>query len=128
MSNVPANLRFTKDHEWLDVKGDIATVGITDYAQQSLGDLVFVELPAVGKKVTAGEQFAVVESVKAASEVYSPLSGEIVEVNTSLGGAPQSVNEAPYSNGWLAKIKLANPAEVTGTMTAADYTALLAKL
>ncbi|MFG1278642.1 glycine cleavage system protein GcvH [Xanthobacter autotrophicus] len=106
------SVRYTKDHEYVRVEGDVAVVGISDYAQQQLGDVVFVELPEIGKIVTKGGEAAVVESVKAASEVYAPLSGEVVEVNSELEGAPGLVNEAPEGKGWFMKLKLSNPAEL----------------
>ncbi|ABS67444.1 MULTISPECIES: glycine cleavage system protein GcvH [Xanthobacter] len=106
------SVRYTKDHEYVRVEGDVAVVGISDYAQQQLGDVVFVELPEIGKVVTKGGEAAVVESVKAASEVYAPLSGEVVEVNSELEGAPGLVNEAPEGKGWFMKLKLSNPAEL----------------
>ncbi|MBL8688421.1 MAG: glycine cleavage system protein GcvH [Rhodospirillaceae bacterium] len=114
-------MRFSKDHEWVKVEGGVATVGITSYAQEQLGDVVFVELPAVGKKVKAGEEAAVVESVKAASEVYAPISGEVTEVNAALGDTPALVNEDAEGKGWFMKIKLADPKEVDALMDAAAY-------
>jgi glycine cleavage system H protein len=120
-----AETRYTKDHEYIRVEGDTAVVGITDYAQQQLGDVVFVELPSVGKAVTAGGEAAVVESVKAASEVYAPVSGEVVEVNSALEAAPGTVNEDPTGKGWFLKLRLANPAELSGLMSEADYQAYL---
>ena len=104
-------MRFTKDHEWVELNGDVATVGITAYAAEQLGDVVFVETPEVGKQVKAGDAFAVVESVKAASDVYAPISGEVVEANTGLSEAPETVNAVPEAGGWFAKVKVANPAE-----------------
>ena len=106
------SVRYTKDHEYVRVEGDVAVVGISDYAQQQLGDVVFVELPEIGKVVTKGGEAAVVESVKAASEVYAPLSGEVIEVNSELEGAPGLVNEAAEGKGWFLKLKLSNPAEL----------------
>lgn len=106
------SVRYTKDHEYVRVEGDVAVVGISDYAQQQLGDVVFVELPEIGKIVTKGGEAAVVESVKAASEVYAPLSGEVVEVNSELEGAPGLVNENAEGKGWFMKLKLSNPAEL----------------
>ncbi len=117
--------KFTKDHEWVRVEGDIGTVGITDYAQQQLGDVVFVELPAMGKKVAKGGEAAVVESVKAASEVYAPVSGEVVDANAALEGAPATVNEDPAGSGWFMKIKLADKSELDGLMSEAEYAAYL---
>ena len=114
-------MRFSKDHEWVKVDGGVATVGITSYAQEQLGDVVFVELPAVGKKVKAGEEAAVVESVKAASEVYAPISGEVTEVNGALADTPALVNEDAEGKGWFMKIKLADPKEVDALMDAAAY-------
>ena len=118
-------MRFTKDHEWVEVDGDVATVGITAYAAQQLGDVVFVEVPDVGKVVKAGDGFAVVESVKAASDVYAPISGEVVEANGELSDAPETVNAVPESGGWFAKLKVANPAEVEALMDRAAYEAYL---
>ena len=114
-------MRFSKDHEWVRVEGGIATVGISVYAQEQLGDVVFVELPAVGKKVKAGDEAAVVESVKAASEVYAPVSGEVTEVNSALADTPALVNEDAEGKGWFMKIRLAEPKEVDGLMDAAAY-------
>lgn len=114
-------MRFSKDHEWVKVEGGIATVGISVYAQEQLGDVVFVELPAVGKKVKAGDEAAVVESVKAASEVYAPVSGEVTEVNSALADTPALVNEDAEGKGWFMKIRLADPKEVDALMDAAAY-------
>src|SRR4051794_40843024 len=113
MSNVPSDLKYAKSHEWVRVSGDTALVGITDHAQHELTDVVFVEVPAAGRKVKAGEACAVVESVKTASDIYSPVSGEIVEVNKALADNPALVNTEPYGKGWFYKIKLSNPAEVS---------------
>jgi glycine cleavage system H protein len=121
----PAGLHYTHDHEWLKVDGSNATVGITDYAQAALGDLVFVELPKVGQKLTKGSSFAVVESVKAASEVYAPASGEVVAINEALSASPESINASPYDQGWIAKIALSTPDELKEAMDAAAYTAHL---
>jgi glycine cleavage system H protein len=107
--NIPTELKYLKSHEWLRLEGDIATVGITDFAQDQLGDVVFVELPTVGKTVKAGDATAVVESVKTASDIYSPVSGEVIEVNSSLGDEPEKINSGPYSDGFLFKVR------VTGT-------------
>lgn len=123
----PAQYRYSKEHEWIEVKGDIATVGITDYAQSELGDVVFVELPAAGKAVTAGKTFGSVESVKAVSDIYAPASGEIVESNATLQQKPESINTDPHGAGWLIKMKLANPAEVSSLMDAAAYEAYIAE-
>jgi glycine cleavage system H protein len=118
--------RYSKDHEWVVVEGDVATIGITEHAQQQLGDVVFVELPAVGKKVNKGGDAAVVESVKAASEVYAPVSGEVVAVNLELTGDPALVNRAAEAEGWFMKVKLANPAELAELMDKAAYDAFVA--
>ena len=118
-----SDIRYTKEHEWVKVDGDTATVGISPYAQEQLGDVVFVELPEVGKKVEKGKEMAVVESVKAASEVYAPISGEVAEVNNALTDAPATVNEDALGKGWFAKIKLANKGELDGLMDEAAYKA-----
>ncbi|HET6971772.1 MAG TPA: glycine cleavage system protein GcvH [Phenylobacterium sp.] len=118
-------MRFTKDHEWVELEGDIATIGVTAHAAEQLGDVVFVETPEVGKAVKAGDAFAVVESVKAASDVYAPLSGEVVEANTVLGDAPETVNADPENGGWFAKLKVANKAEYDALMDRAAYEAFL---
>ena len=116
-------IRYTKEHEWVLVDGDTATVGISPYAQEQLGDVVFVELPEVGKKLDKGKEMAVVESVKAASEVYAPIGGEVLEVNHALTDAPATVNEDALGKGWFAKIKLANKSELDGLMDEAAYKA-----
>ena len=116
MSNVPSDLRYAKSHEWLKPAGDgTATIGITDYAQNSLGDITYVQLPKVGATLKAGETFGVVESVKAASDLYAPAAGTVVAVNEALNAAPETVNQSPYDAGWVLKLKLANPADA-GTM------------
>src|SRR5690349_8856135 len=120
-SQVPSDLRYAKSHEWIRVAGDAGTVGITDHAQHELTDVVFVELPAVGRRVKAGETCAVVESVKTASDIYSPVSGEIVEVNAAVVNNPGLVNTDPYAGGWFFKVKLAAPAELAGLLSPADY-------
>ena len=123
MSNVPADLRYAKSHEWLKVASDgTATVGITDYAQNSLGDITFIQLPKVGAALKAGETFGVVESVKAASDVYAPVAGTVLEVNKALDANPEKVNGSPYADGWMLKLKLANPADGGALMSADDYT------
>ncbi|MGO4674494.1 glycine cleavage system protein GcvH [Bosea sp. 2KB_26] len=116
-----AETRYTKDHEYIRIEGDTGTIGITDYAQGQLGDVVFVELPSVGKAVAKGGEAAVVESVKAASEVYAPVSGEVVAVNSELEAAPGAVNEDPAGKGWFVKLKLTNPAELEGLLSEAEY-------
>jgi glycine cleavage system H protein len=121
-------MRFTKDHEWVDADGGIATLGITAYAAGQLGDVVFVELPSLGKSFKAGDAFAVVESVKAASDVYAPVSGEVVAVNDELPNTPETVNAMPEKDGWFAKLKLANPAELDALMDRAAYEQFLSTL
>jgi glycine cleavage system H protein len=121
MSTVPSDLKYAKSHEWVRVNGDIATIGITDHAQQELTDIVFVELPASGRKVKAGEACAVVESVKTASDIYSPVGGEIVEINPAVVDNPALVNTEPFSGGWFYKIKLSNPAELNALLSPDDY-------
>lgn len=121
MSNVPSDLKYAKSHEWVRASGETATVGITDHAQAELTDIVFVELPAVGRKVKAGEACAVVESVKTASDIYSPVSGEIIEVNQAVVDDPSLVNKEPHADGWFFKIKLGNPAELNALLSPHDY-------
>jgi len=123
-----ADVRYTKDHEWIRVEGGEAVVGITDFAQGQLGDIVFVEVPAAGKVLKAGGEAAVVESVKAASEVYAPVSGTVVEGNAALPDSPETVNKDPQGAGWFFKIKLANPAELNGLMDKAAYEKFVAEL
>lgn len=119
-------IRYTRDHEYISVEGDTGTVGITDYAQTKLGDVVFVELPAVGRKLSKGDEAAVVESVKAASEVFCPVSGEVVSVNSELEEAPGAVNEDPAGRGWFLKVRLSDPGELEGLMSEAQYAEYLA--
>ncbi len=122
MSNIPSDYRYTKSHEWVRDEGDgVVAVGITDHAQELLGDLVFVELPEVGAELTAGDECAVVESVKAASDVYCPVAGEVVEVNEALVDAPETINSDPYDAGWMFKLKLLDEGEVDGLMDAEAY-------
>lgn len=123
MSNVPADLRYAKSHEWVRVEGDTAIVGITDHAQHELTDVVFVELPAVGRQVKASEACAVVESVKTASDIYAPVSGEVVAVNAAAVTNPALVNSDPFGEGWFFKLKLSKPAEVVALLNAAAYRA-----
>jgi glycine cleavage system H protein len=120
-SNVPADLKFAPSHEWVRLNGDTATVGISDHAQHELTDVVFAELPAAGRKVKAGEACAVVESVKTASDIYSPVSGEVVEANKAIVDNPALVNTDPYGAGWFYKIKISQPAELNALLTPADY-------
>lgn len=124
-SNVPSDLKYAKSHEWVRVAGDVATVGITDHAQHELTDVVFVELPAVGRKLKAGEACAVVESVKTASDIYSPVSGEVVAVNQPVADQPALVNTAPYGGGWFYQVKLSQPSELNALLNAADYAKLI---
>ncbi len=125
MSNIPADLKYAKSHEWLKVAADgTATVGITDYAQSSLGDITFVQLPKVGAALKAGDTFGVVESVKAASDVYAPVAGTVLEVNKALDANPEKINQVPYTDAWIMKLKLANPADVAGLLSAGDYAKL----
>ena len=122
MSNVPADLKYAKSHEWVKLESDgTGSVGITDYAQNSLGDITYVQLPKVGASFKAGETFGVVESVKAASDLYLPVTGSVIAVNEALNNAPETVNTAPYDSGWILKVKLANPAEASALMDAAAY-------
>jgi len=122
MSSVPSDLRYAKSHEWLKPAGDgTATVGITDYAQNSLGDITYVQLPKVGATLAAGQVFGVVESVKAASDLYSPVAGEVIAVNPALDSAPETVNSAPYDGGWMLKLKLADAGSATALLDAAAY-------
>jgi glycine cleavage system H protein len=121
-------LKFSKDHEWVRRDGDVAVVGITDYAQGQLGDVVYVELPEIGKKVEKGKEAAVVESVKAASEIYAPVSGEVVEVNEALAGEPAKVNADPTGEGWFLKIRMSNPGELDELMDEAAYEEYVAGL
>lgn len=121
MSNIPENLRYSKDHEWVGVDGDIATIGITDYAQHSLGDVVYIDMPRVGDKFATHEAFGSVESVKAVSEIFLPVGGEITEVNEGLNDTPEAVNNDPYVTGWMVKVKMDNPGEADAMMSAVEY-------
>ena len=123
MANVPADLKYAKSHEWVRVEGQMATVGITDHAQHELTDVVFVELPQSGRKLKAGEACAVVESVKTASDIYAPVTGEVTEVNKAVVENPALVNSEPYGGGWFFRMRLSNPAELQGLLSAPDYTA-----
>jgi glycine cleavage system H protein len=124
----PTDLKYTKDHEWARLEGDIATVGITDYAQHSLGDVVYVDAGSKGKQVTQHQTFGVVESVKAASDLFSPVSGTVTEVNRALADQPELVNREPYGAGWMLKVKVSNMAETSDLMDAAQYDAYIATL
>ena len=117
----PENFRYTKEHEWVLAEGDTGTVGITDHAQQELGDIVYVDLPKVGSRLEAGKSLGSVESVKAVSDIYSPVSGEVVEINQTLADAPETLNTDPHGAAWLVKIKLSGAAEIQNLMSAADY-------
>ena len=121
MVNVPEDLHYSKDHEWVRVEGDVAVVGITDYAQNSLGDVVYVELPKVSEEFAANESFGSVESVKAVSEVFSPVSGKVAEVNEALNDEPEIVNVDPYGEGWMIRVRMSSPGEVDSLLTAAEY-------
>jgi len=127
MSLIPPDLRYAKTHEWLKVEGDTATIGITDFAQGELSDVVFVELPAPGKTVKQNDPFGTVEAVKAVSDIYAPVSGEVTAVNENLRNAPDTVNKDPYGQGWMIKIRMSNPAEASALLAAADYEKLAAK-
>lgn len=121
MSSIPAELKYSKSHEWIKIDGDIATVGITDHAQEELGDVVYVELPSVGRVLGEDDIFGTVESVKAVSELYSPVAGEVVEVNDDLTGNEATINTSPYENGWMIKVRLKDTGTVESLLTADDY-------
>jgi glycine cleavage system H protein len=123
----PSDYRYTKEHEWVAVKNDVGTIGITDYAQHELGDVVFVELPKVGAKLKAGEPLGTVESVKAVSDVYAPISGEVTEVNEVLTGEPEKLNSDPHGAAWLLKVKIANPSELDSLMDTPKYEAFISE-
>jgi len=122
-SKIPADLKYAKSHEWVRVEGDVATVGITDHAQHELTDVVFVELPALGRKIKAGEACSVVESVKTASDIYSPVSGEVVKINPTVVEQPALVNTDPYGAGWFFQVKLSQSSELAGLLSSSDYAA-----
>ncbi len=124
---IPENLKYTKDHEWIRVEGDFGWVGVTDYAQGELGDVVFVELPKVGTKVTQGKSFGTIEAVKAVSDLYAPAAGEVVELNNTIKDSPEVINKDPYGEGWMVKIKIANKNEVGALLDAASYKKLVGK-
>lgn len=128
MSNVPANLKYTAEHEWAQKDGDLLVVGITDHAQAALGDVVFLDLPEVGRKLTRGKAFGVVESVKAASDLYAPLDGEVVEINTDIVASPEKVNQDPYGAAWMLKVRPAAPSDFDALLDAAAYQELLSKI
>ncbi len=123
--NVPEKLRYTSDHEWVRIKGDVATVGITDHAQEELSDVVFVELPVVGQAVGLGDPIAVVESVKAASDIYAPITGEVVEINTEVEGDPSIINSSPYKYGWIFKLRFEDESDLEDLLDAEAYEDLI---
>lgn len=123
----PNDYRYTKDHEWIKLDGPVGTIGITDYAQSELGDVVFVELPKAGTQVKAGQSFGTVESVKAVSEIFSPVSGEVTETNSALADSPEKINQDPHGAAWLVKVRLTDPKEISGLMDAAAYQAYIAE-
>ena len=125
--NFPDNLKYTKDHEWIRIEGDTGVVGITEYAQGELGDIVFVELPAVGKSLKAHDSFGTIEAVKAVSDLFAPLSGSITAVNPELGKTPEVINKDPYDKGWMVTLKIANPSEVAGLLSSSAYKQLIGK-
>jgi glycine cleavage system H protein len=124
--NFPPNLRYTKDHEWVSLEGNIATIGITDYAQRELGDIVYIEVETIGEELESGAVFGTVEAVKTVSDLFLPVKGIITELNPNLTGTPESVNSDPYGEGWMVKMKVDNPADVAALMDAAAYEALVA--
>jgi glycine cleavage system H protein len=121
MSTYPEDFRYTKEHEWVKAEGDFATVGITDHAQKELGDIVYVDLPKIGARIEQGKSLGSVESVKAVSDIYSPVSGEVTEVNEALATAPEKLNEDPHGAAWLVKLRMSAPAEVQNLLSASDY-------
>ncbi len=125
--NVPTNLKYTKDHEWLRIEGDTGWIGITDYAQAELGDIVFVELPTIGSKLEQGKAFGTIEAVKAVSDLYAPVTGEVVEVNKEVQDSPEVVNKEPYERGWMLKVKLTNPSELGALLDVDAYKKLIGK-
>jgi glycine cleavage system H protein len=123
--NYPENLKYSQEHEWVRVEGKLAVIGITDYAQDSLGDVVYVEVPPLGKELAAMQEFGVVESVKSVSSLYSPVSGKVVDRNPALEKKPELVNDSPYEEGWIIKVEMADPADLNGLLAAADYKKIL---
>ena len=123
----PAHLKYTKDHEWIDLSGDRGKVGITDYAQQQLGEVVYVDLPEIGTRLRAGQSFGTIESVKAVSELYSPVTGEVVEANGALASSPERVNDDPYGDGWMLRIRLSDPGEIDKLLSAEEYDDFIAQ-
>ncbi|MCP3687733.1 MAG: glycine cleavage system protein GcvH [Gammaproteobacteria bacterium] len=127
MSNVPSELKFLSSHEWVLVDGGVATIGVSDHAQELLGDLVFVELPELESTISAGDSAGVIESVKAASDTYAPVSGEVIEINSDLEDAPERINDDPYGDGWMYKIKMEDPGEIEGLLDADAYSESIAE-
>lgn len=123
--NFPSNLKYTKDHEWVLVNGDVATIGITEFAQRELGDIVYVDINTIGKHVAQEAVFGTVEAVKTVSDLFMPISGEVLEMNKSLDTNPEQVNADPYGNGWMVKIKISNPSELDGLLSDADYKSII---
>lgn len=123
--NIPANLKYTKDHEWVSVEGGVATIGITDFAQSQLGDIVFVDVPTVGETVAQHAVFGTVEAVKTVSDLFCPVGGEVTEFNGALDDAPDAVNRDPYGEGWIIKVAMSDPAQVDGLLSAAEYKELI---
>lgn len=123
--NFPAELKYTKDHEWVKIDGDVATIGITDFAQRELGDIVYVDVNTIGETIEKEAIFGTVEAVKTVSDLFMPLSGEVLEMNKDIDAAPESVNTDPYGNGWMIKIKITNPSEVDGLLSVEDYKKLV---
>jgi glycine cleavage system H protein len=126
MSQLPTDRQYTKEHEWIKIEGDIATVGITEFAQSELGDVTYVEVPKVGQQLSQGQAFGVVESVKAVSDIYAPVAGEVVEINDTLADEPETVNASPYDGAWMVKLRLAGPADSTELLSADEYEQFIA--
>jgi len=125
--NFPSNIKYTKDHEWIKVEGEFARIGITEYAQGELGDIVFVELPKIGSKLEQGKSFGTIEAVKAVSDLYAPVNGEVVELNKEVQDSPEVVNKEPYERGWMVKVRIENPAQLANLLDAEAYKKLIAK-
>ena len=123
--NIPAGLKYSKDHEWVKIDGEIATIGITDFAQQELGDIVYVEIESIGEKLDAEEVFGTVEAVKTVSDLFMPISGEVLELNTALEDMPESVNDDPYESGWMIKVKIEDPSQISGLLDSDAYQELI---
>ena len=123
--NIPSELKYTKDHEWVQIDGDIATIGITDFAQQELGDIVYVEIESIGETLDAEEVFGTVEAVKTVSDLFMPISGEVLELNTALEDMPESVNDDPYESGWMIKVKIEDPSQISGLLDSDAYQELI---